>query len=33
MGTRRMGNDPNWSSRAAKRLKEIERLDQIALSA
>lgn len=30
VGTRRKGNDPNWSSRAGRRLKEIERLNQIA---
>jgi hypothetical protein len=30
IGTRRKGNNPNWSSRAGRRLKEIERLDQIA---
>jgi hypothetical protein len=30
VGTRRKGNDPNWSSRAGRRLKEIEHLDQIA---
>jgi hypothetical protein len=30
VGTRRKGNDPNWSSRAGRRLKEIEKLDQIA---
>ncbi|WP_353063800.1 hypothetical protein RBB77_21465 [Tunturibacter psychrotolerans] len=30
VGTRRKGNDPNWSSRAGRRLKEIERMDQIA---
>jgi hypothetical protein len=30
VGTRRKGPDPNWSSRAARRLKEIEKLDQIA---
>lgn len=31
-GTRRKGDDPNWSSRAAKRLKEIARLNQLAKS-
>jgi hypothetical protein len=30
VGNRRKGNNPNWSSRAGRRLKEIERLDQIA---
>jgi len=30
VGTRRKGNNPNWSSRAARRLKEIEHLTQIA---
>ncbi|HEV2576773.1 MAG TPA: hypothetical protein VGU25_06150 [Acidobacteriaceae bacterium] len=30
VGTRRKGNDPNWSSRAGRRLKEIQRLDQLA---
>jgi hypothetical protein len=29
VGTRRKGNDPNWSSRAGRRLAEIEKLDQI----
>jgi hypothetical protein len=28
VGTRRRGCDPNWSSRAAKRLREIERMNQ-----
>ena len=30
LGTRRKGADPNWSSRAAKRLREIQRMDQVA---
>lgn len=28
VGTRRKGNNPNWTSRAGRRLKEIERLSQ-----
>lgn len=28
MGTRRKGPDPNWSSRACPRLKEVEKLNQ-----
>jgi hypothetical protein len=30
VGTRRKGNNPNWSSRAGRRLREIEKLNQIA---
>ena len=33
MGTRRKGNDPNWSSRAARRLREIERMSQVSKTA
>jgi hypothetical protein len=29
MGTRRKGMDPNWSSRAGRRLKELDRLSQM----
>lgn len=32
VGTRRKGEKPNWSSRAAKRLREIECLDRLAKS-
>jgi hypothetical protein len=30
VGTRRKGMNPNWSSRAGRRLKQIEHLDQLA---
>jgi len=30
VGTRRKGNNPNWSSRAGRRLKQMEHLTQIA---
>jgi hypothetical protein len=30
VGTRRKGNNPNWSSRAGRRLKELQHLAQIA---
>lgn len=33
VGTRRKGNNPNWSSRAGRRLKEMERMSQIAKTA
>ncbi len=33
VGTRRRGDDPNWSSRAARRLKQMEHLAQIAQAA
>jgi len=33
VGTRRKGNNPNWSSRAGRRLQEIERMDKIARGA
>jgi hypothetical protein len=33
VGTRRKGPDPNWSSRAGRRLKELQRLTQITQAA
>jgi hypothetical protein len=30
VGTRRKGSDPNWSSRAARRLQEMARMSQVA---